>query len=40
MFLWSSECLADHPLRGVRKVTDAVLDSLSPDLDKPYGESG
>lgn len=31
---------ADHPLRGVRKVTDAVLHSLSPDLDRLYAESG
>jgi transposase len=31
---------ADHPLRGVRKVTDVVLHSLSSDLDKLYAESG
>ena len=31
---------SDHPLRGVRKVTDAVLRSLSPDLDKLYADSG
>jgi transposase len=31
---------ADHPLRGVRKVTDAVLQSLSPDLDELYADSG
>ena len=31
---------ADHPLRGVRKVTDTVLRSLSPDLDKLYAEPG
>ena len=31
---------ADHPLRGVRKVTDAVLQSLNPDLDELYADSG
>jgi transposase len=30
----------DHPLRGVRKVTDVVLRSLSPDLDRLYADSG
>ena len=31
---------ADHPLRGVRKLTDAVLRSLSPEFDALYAESG
>ena len=31
---------SDHPLRGVRRVTDAVLQSLSPDLDELYADSG
>jgi transposase len=31
---------ADHPLRGVRKVTDAVLRSLNGELDELYAESG
>ena len=31
---------ADHPLRGVRKVTDAVLCSLNAELDKLYAYSG
>lgn len=31
---------ADHPLRGVRKVTDAVLCSLNAELDKLYADSG
>jgi transposase len=30
----------DHPLRGVRKVTDAVLGSLNAELDKLYAGSG
>jgi transposase len=39
MFRWSSECR--RIIRcGVRKVTDAVLHSLSPDLDELYAESG
>jgi hypothetical protein len=25
---------ADHPLRGIRKLTDGLLGSLSPALDK------
>jgi transposase len=30
----------DHPLRAVRKLTDTVLASLSPELDKLYKTSG
>src|SRR3974390_2513933 len=30
----------DHPLRGVRKVTDAVLCSLNAELDQLYADSG
>ena len=30
----------DHPLRAVRKVTDTVLRTLSPELDALYAESG
>jgi transposase len=30
----------DHPLRAVRKLTDTVLQSLSPELDKLYAASG
>jgi transposase len=30
----------DHPLRGVRKVTDAVLGSLNAKLDELYADSG
>ena len=31
---------ADHPLRAVRKLTDAVLGRLSPELDVLYASSG
>jgi transposase len=31
---------ADHPMRGVRKLTDRVLQSLSGELDKLYADSG
>ena len=31
---------ADHPLRGIRRLTDAVLGSLSPEFDKLYKASG
>ena len=31
---------ADHPMRGVRKLTDRVLQSLSEELDKLYADSG
>lgn len=31
---------SDHPLRAVRKVTDTVLRSLSPEFDALYAESG
>jgi transposase len=31
---------ADHPLRAVRKLTDAVLLTLSPELDALYATSG
>lgn len=31
---------SDHPLREVRKVTDAVLRRLSPDFDALYADSG
>jgi transposase len=31
---------SDHPLREVRKLTDAVLRRLSPELDVLYAESG
>jgi len=31
---------ADHPLREVRKLTDTVLRSLSPELDALYADSG
>ncbi len=31
---------SDHPLREVRKLTDTVLDSLSPELDALYAASG
>ena len=31
---------ADHPLREVRKLTDAVLGSLSRELDALYAEGG
>jgi transposase len=31
---------ADHPLREVRKLTDTVLRSLSPELDAIYADSG
>jgi transposase len=30
----------DHPLRGVRKLTDAVLASLDTEFDKLYKDSG
>ena len=30
----------DHPMRGVRKLTDKVLQSLSGELDKLYADSG
>src|SRR5271166_2580989 len=30
----------DHPLRAVRKLTDAVLRTLSPELDALYADSG
>jgi len=30
----------DHPLRGIRKLTDTVLVSLSPEFDKLYKASG
>ena len=30
----------DHPLRGVRKLTDEVLGSLSEEFDKLYADSG
>ena len=30
----------DHPLRGIRKLTDAVLGSLSPEFDNLYKASG
>jgi hypothetical protein len=33
MFLWSSRVPVDHPLRVVRKLTDAVLGSLSAEFD-------
>src|SRR6202451_320542 len=31
---------ADHPLRSVRKLTDSVLQSLSPEFDALYAASG
>jgi hypothetical protein len=31
---------SDHPLREVRKVTDVVLNTLSPELDALYAEAG
>lgn len=31
---------ADHPLRAVRKLTDAVLGLLSPEFDALYADSG
>ena len=31
---------SDHPLRGVRKLTDAVLRCVSPGLDALYADSG
>ena len=30
----------DHPLRAVRKLTDAALETLSPEFDALYAESG
>ena len=30
----------DHPLRGIRKLTDDVLASLDPEFDKLYKDSG
>ncbi len=30
----------DHPLRAVRKLTDAVLQRLSPEFDALYADSG
>ena len=30
----------DHPLRAVRKLTDAVLGTLSPEFDALYAASG
>jgi hypothetical protein len=30
----------DHPLRGIRKLTDVVLASLSPEFDPLYKASG
>jgi hypothetical protein len=30
----------DHPLRAVRKLTDAVLRTLSPEVDALYADSG
>ncbi len=31
---------ADHPLRAVRELTDAVLGTLSPEFDALYAASG
>jgi transposase len=31
---------SDHPLRAVRKLTDAVLRTLSPEFDRLYADSG
>src|SRR6202040_294537 len=31
---------SDHPLRAVRQLTDAVLGTLSPELDALYAEAG
>ena len=31
---------ADHPLRGIRKLTDVVLASVDAELDKLYKDSG
>ena len=31
---------ADHPLRAVRKLTDVVLGTLSPEFDTLYAASG
>ena len=31
---------ADHPLRAVRKLTDRVLGTLSPEFDALYADSG
>ena len=33
-------CPEDHPLRAVRKLTDAVLRTLSPEFDALYADSG
>ena len=30
----------DHPLRAVRKLTNAVLQALSPEFDVLYADSG
>ena len=30
----------DHPLRAVRKLSDAVLRTLSPEFDALYSDSG
>jgi transposase len=30
----------DHPLRAIRKLTDSVLQSLSPEFDALYADSG
>jgi len=30
----------DHPLRGIRKLTDEVLGSLNEEFDKLYADSG
>ena len=40
MFHWSSVCLMNYPLRAVRKLTDAVLQRLSPEFDALYADSG
>lgn len=40
MSRWTSECLRHHPLRGIRKLTDKVLQSLSAEFDKLYAATG
>ena len=40
MFRWSSGVPQDHPLRAVRKLTDSVLHTLSPEFDALYADSG
>jgi hypothetical protein len=37
---WCKQFQVDHPLRGIRKLTDVVLASLSAQFDQLYMASG